>query len=104
MLPEAVFNGFEAALWLAFAVIVVVRFREAEAGNRNIARVMAAFFVLFGVSDVIEMKTGAWWRPPALLVFKGLCLTGLTVCFVLMVRRRRIATRVSDAEQERGRD
>jgi hypothetical protein len=104
MMPETVFNGFEAALWLAFAVVVVVRFREADAGTRNISRVMAAFFVLFGVSDIIEMKTGAWWRPPALLVFKGVCLIGLTACFVSMLRRHRTAKRTSDVDQNQDRD
>jgi hypothetical protein len=86
---ETVLNGCEAGLWLTFAVIVVRRYRRAQAGVRRVACVMALFFILFGVSDLIEFETGAWWRPPALLIFKGVCLIGLTCCFVALVRRER---------------
>jgi hypothetical protein len=88
---ESVFNACEAALWLIFAVVVAVRFRDAPVAARRTARVMALFFVLFSVSDLIEIETGAWWRPPALLVFKGVCLIGLTWCFVALVRKARDA-------------
>lgn len=101
---ETVFNAFEAGLWLAFAMIVFIRFRGADVTVRRVSRSIAAFFVLFGISDVIEMKTGAWWRPPALLVFKGVCLAGLTGCFVLMVRHHRTAKRSGDVDQNQGRD
>jgi hypothetical protein len=86
---ETVFNGCEAALWLVFAVVVAVRYRRAEAGLRRWSWLTAGFYVLFGVSDVIEMQTGAWWRPPGLLVFKGACLVGLTWCSVVLLRRLR---------------
>jgi hypothetical protein len=85
---ETVFNACEASLWLTFAVIVVVRFRRAEAGWRRTACVMAFFFVLFGVSDLIEIETGAWWRPPSLLIFKGVCVIGLTWCSLVLVRAK----------------
>ena len=86
---ETVFNACEAGLWLTLAVVVGIRYRRAPAGVRSVARVMALHFVLFGVSDLIEIETGAWWRPPALLIFKGACLIGLTCCFVVLVRRER---------------
>jgi hypothetical protein len=88
---ETIFNGGEALLWLAFAVIVAVRFHRAPRGVRRTARAMAAFFVLFAVSDVIEMQTGAWWRPVSLLILKAACLAGLTGCFVVLIRAMRAA-------------
>jgi hypothetical protein len=84
---ETIFNGCEATLWLVFAVIVAVRFRNSEIGIRRTARIMAVFFVLFAASDVIEMQTGAWWRPPGLLILKGACLVGLTWSFVVLRHR-----------------
>jgi len=84
---ETIFNGCEAALWMAFAVVVVLRFRTAAPSARRVAGTMALFFVLFGISDLIEMQTGAWWRPLGLLIFKGACLTGLIWCFVGLVRK-----------------
>jgi hypothetical protein len=86
---ETIFNGCEAGLWLIFAVVVAVLYRRAEARTRRRSRWMAAFFVLFAVSDIIEMQTGAWWRPAGLLVLKGVCLVGLTWCFVALRRNVR---------------
>lgn len=86
---ETIFNAGEALLWLAFAVIVAVRFHRAPQRIRRTARAMAGFFVLFAVSDVIEMQTGAWWRPLGLLILKAVCLAGLTWCFFVLVRAMR---------------
>src|SRR5262249_45702065 len=74
---ERVFNGGEAFLWLAYAVIVAVRFHRAPQRLRRTARAMAMIFIVFAVSDVIEMRTGAWWRPLGLLLLKAACLAGL---------------------------
>jgi hypothetical protein len=86
---ERVFNGGEAFLWLAFAVIVAVRFHRAPRRVRRTARGLAIIFVLFAVSDVVEMRTGAWWRPPGLLFFKAACLAGLLWGFVTLARELR---------------
>jgi hypothetical protein len=85
---EAIFNGCEAALWLSLAVFVTARYHRAPVGLWRVARVMGVLFVLFGVSDVIEIQTGAWWRPPGLLILKGGCLIGLAWCFLLLGRAR----------------
>ena len=76
MLVDA-YNGFEAALWTFIAVVVAIRHRHAIAGLRRAAAITSGLLVLFSISDVIEMYTGAWWKPLALLVFKGFCLVGL---------------------------
>ncbi len=83
---ESVFNGCEAALWLVFAVAVTVRYCRSDIGPRRWSQLTAVFFVLFGISDVIEIQTGAWWRPPGLLVLKVICLVGLTGCFLKLRR------------------
>jgi hypothetical protein len=98
---ETVFNASEAVLWLIFAVVVAVRYRRAEGGARRVARVMALFFVLFAGSDVIETETGAWWRPPGLLVLKGACLVGLTWCSVVLLRRERAGQLPPDGDIRR---
>ncbi|MHC4132622.1 MAG: hypothetical protein ACYSSP_06740 [Planctomycetota bacterium] len=35
--------------------------------------------IAFGCSDFVEIRTGAWWRPWWLLVWKGGCLTGFAI-------------------------
>ena len=41
--------------------------------------IAAVTFCAFGVSDIVEVETGAWWRPWWLLVWKGLCIVVLLV-------------------------
>jgi hypothetical protein len=81
------FNGCEAALWWVLAIVVAWRFRRAE--PRRVARFAVAWLVLFGISDVIEMSTGAWWRPWPLLALKATCLAALTWCGWNLVREGR---------------
>jgi hypothetical protein len=88
-----VFNGCEAGLWSLLAAFIGVRFRKSDAGLRRLSWMTAALLVAFAVSDVIEMQTGAWWRPVGLLILKGVCLA-LTGCFVAMIRRMRAVKNV----------
>ena len=81
------FNGGEAALWFAMAIVVMLRYRRATVGTRRIAQGTAMFLALFAASDLIEMQTGAWWRPVGLLLLKGICVIGLVAGFTLLLRR-----------------
>ncbi|MBI3865809.1 MAG: hypothetical protein HY290_28380 [Planctomycetia bacterium] len=84
-----IFNACEAALWFAMAAAVIFRYRRAIGGTRRIAFGLALFLVLFAASDLIEMRTGAWWRPVGLLVLKTICVIGLVGCFGLLWRHSR---------------
>ncbi|MCA8992114.1 MAG: hypothetical protein KDA88_09055 [Planctomycetaceae bacterium] len=41
---------------------------------RRLTRILAIAFLLFSVSDVIEIQTGAWWKPIWLMLLKGSCI------------------------------
>ncbi|KZN39399.1 hypothetical protein N480_00790 [Pseudoalteromonas luteoviolacea S2607] len=38
--------------------------------------------IAFGVSDIIEASTGAWWRPLSLLFFKAGCVLTLLGSYI----------------------
>ena len=98
------FNGCEALLWMVLAGIAVVHFRSATSNLRRASLVMAVFLVAFGISDLIEIQTGAWWRPAGLLIFKGLCLLGLTASMVRIIALERTSRgeRTADDADTRG--
>jgi hypothetical protein len=82
-------NYGEAALWglvgLTFGAYAV---RRAGATRRR--RALAALtFLLFGLSDVVEVRTGAWWRPWWLLVWKAVCVLALVLLRAEYLRGRR---------------
>ncbi|WP_437202326.1 hypothetical protein [Planctomicrobium sp. SH664] len=71
-------NFLEACLWFVLGIGTFL------AGNVRgltpfVRWLLVVSYFAFGLSDLIEIKTGAWYSPPALLVFKGLGLTGIAV-------------------------
>ena len=86
----AVSNYAEAVLWgvvgIAFLVAAVI---PRNRSNRAACLIAAAAFLLFGVSDVVEASTGAWWRPWWLLVWKGGCIAIFAALLWRYVRKQR---------------
>ena len=55
-------NYIEAGLWLIIGLLFLVCALRGRC-NCRAAGLAAITFALFGVSDVVEVQTGAWWRP-----------------------------------------
>jgi len=71
---EAV-NWFEVFLWPFLVIATVIDYKmKTGTVSRTMWVVCGAFFV-FGISDFIELKTGAWWRPLWLLLMKASCIS-----------------------------
>jgi hypothetical protein len=78
---HSVFNYAEAAFWWTFALVFLIRAIRAEQKWKRDQFILALAFAGFGLSDWIEVGTGAWWRPWWLLALKGVCL--LTIVYSL---------------------
>lgn len=87
MFQEA--NYIEAGFWGVIGLVFFVHVAIRSGANRTSRCTAGILFVLFGVSDVVEAGTGAWWRPWWLLVWKGACLLGLLFLLREHTRRRR---------------
>ena len=83
-----IFNGIEAAFWMLLAICA------AATGHRTMGftppRQLALIIILvgFGISDIWEIYSGAWWQPTYLLLLKATCLMGLTVTAALIYAAR----------------
>jgi len=89
--PVDTFNIFEAGLWATFALLTAVFGGRVRGITTRLRTLLSAFFLAFGTSDLIELSTGAWWRPPGLLVFKGVCLFGIVGSCLSLRRNQRLA-------------
>lgn len=69
---HTVFNQFEAGFWFFIALVLALFYRRRLPPPWQWLLPLA--FAVFGVSDVIEVQTGAWWRPWWLLVLKAACV------------------------------
>lgn len=67
-------NQLEAVLWFLFGVGFAIRAMRKRDGHRRLAMILTAAFLVFGISDLIEARTGAWWRPVWLLILKVVCV------------------------------
>jgi hypothetical protein len=91
-------NYGEAALWTAIAIGFLISALRQDAGRGASGHscgpswrswVAALTFALFGLSDVVEAATGAWWRPWWLLAWKAACVVVLVGLYVDYLRRNR---------------
>ncbi len=69
------FNGIEVVLWIALGLFIFFRAKQRNLKTWG----WAISLILFGLSDVVELQTGAFWRPWWLLVWKAGCM-GAFVC------------------------
>ncbi|MGB7160025.1 MAG: hypothetical protein WBD40_18305 [Tepidisphaeraceae bacterium] len=83
-------NYLEAALWGLIGVAFLLHAIVKRSGATSL--VAAVAFFLFALSDVIETRTGAWWRPWWLLVLKGSCVAVFLVLLLRYAARRKQAT------------
>lgn len=75
-----VYNQFEAGFWFFIALVLVLFYRREL--PQPWVWLLPLSFAVFGVSDVIELDTGAWWRPWWLCVMKVACV----LVFLLALR------------------
>lgn len=91
--PVGVFNAVEAVWWMVLSV-VVLSVVVLSAGRlrpepfRGLHQPIAGCLFLFGLTDVAEIRTGAWWTPVWLAILNVLCVAGLAVCAFLWLKRR----------------
>jgi uncharacterized membrane protein YhaH (DUF805 family) len=72
-------NLIEAGLWGGVAVGMSLAAALAARPWRRTCMWLAPVFLVFGVSDLIEAQTGAWWRPWWLLALKAACVLAIAV-------------------------
>ncbi|MGD8453002.1 MAG: hypothetical protein PVJ57_14380 [Phycisphaerae bacterium] len=81
-------NYIEAGLWGVIGVAFLVR-ALLRAASRRVALLAAGVFIAFGLSDVVEAHTGAWWKPPWLFVWKAICVVAMVGLLIWYQRSRR---------------
>ena len=87
----SVFNFFEALFWIAIAAgFGVTYWRKRQNGDLMLAAGLLLFE--FGLSDFVEMQTGAWYRPWWLCLWKTATVIALLALFVLFRKRRSVST------------
>jgi len=82
-------NHIEAVWWFIVAAYFFCKSYSSPPDKRKIGYTAAIAFLFFGISDIIEAHTGAWWQPWQLLALKASCLAVFAVCIILYYRNRK---------------
>ena len=90
----SILNYIESILWFSISMLLVLIacFNKEQAPYKKVMLVTSSFFLAFGVSDIIEAQTGAWWKPLELFFFKASCVAGFIGCFVWYHKLKREQT------------
>ncbi len=75
-------NRLEAGLWWVVAVALAIGACRVPRRERFLWGLQAFVFAVYGLSDLIESYTGAWWQPWWLLVMKGACIVTFVLAMV----------------------
>ena len=86
--PAFVYSNYvEAGLWILMGATALFKTRRRATGW-----VLGISLVLFGVSDIVESRTGAWYRPWWLFAWKAACVLATLIGGVTLLRERRHAS------------
>jgi cation transport ATPase len=94
---DVTFNRCEATLWFVISALFALHAAITRARGRSVSYAQVALiaaFAAFGVSDIIESFTRAWWRPWWLFFLKAICIVTFLVCYLVY---RRARTRIGRA-------
>lgn len=97
-----VYNVVEAVFWCGLGGYTACQVASIRASRRGTAIILAATLVIFGASDVVEVFSGAWWRPWWLAVWKVLCGFTISLCIWRMGGARRFRTVIRPPLDSRG--
>ncbi len=82
---ERIGNAVFGGLWCLYGgAILIACLRDRKAPRAT--WVVGLSLALFGVSDFVEIWSGAWWRPWWLLAWKVCCLIGGPIAISVLSR------------------
>ena len=81
-------NLIEAGVWFFLALALIAYTLRSPTRVRPTLWTLALTLAIFGGSDLVEARTGAWWKPWWLFVWKAACVIVLLFGFVRYYRMR----------------
>jgi hypothetical protein len=86
-------NFIEAGVWFLLSLVLFFyAFRSGKLFKPTLF-LLAATLAVFGGSDLVEARTGAWWKPLWLFAWKALCVVALFFGFLRYYRIKKSTAR-----------
>ncbi len=81
----AIFNLVEGFFWIALGAWILRTQTQTPASKHKSH--LGIILIIFGISDFVEMTTGAWWQPWWLFIWKALCVVIGLILIILILRK-----------------
>ena len=81
-------NYIEACIWELIGIIFIVKSIKSTRKNSHLFLIAAINFSLFGISDIVEVQTGAWWHPWWLFLWKISCVFVMFCLLIIYLKKR----------------
>ena len=75
-------NLIEAVVWFLLSIALLIHAFRSAKQFRFVLLVLVITLAAFGGSDLVEARTGAWWRPWWLFAWKAACVITLLFGFL----------------------
>lgn len=83
----AIFNLVEGLFWIALGGWVIFQQHSFKSPYQLH---LGLILIFFGLSDFVEMTTGAWWQPWWLLAWKAACIVIGLILIILILKERKL--------------
>ena len=85
-----IWNVVEDFWWIGAGMGLVWWNLRGKSRGSKFVWILSGLLVVFGVTDFVEVFTGAWWRPLWLLMLKAGCIFAAVVCIWKLWRSERL--------------
>ena len=82
------FNFIEGIYWLFLGIFTLTLSKIIPRKYKKLALFTSLILILFGITDFIEINTGAYWIPRWLLVWNMFCISGLILSLAWYIKLR----------------
>jgi len=94
------FNVIEAGIWITMAGWLLFLALRRRSSLKKTFLVFSVTLFFFGISDLIETQTGAWYKPFSLFMLKAVCVLFIASCLFVLFRNRSECERVMNGKED----
>jgi len=93
-------NLIEAGVWFVLSLALLVYALRSAQRLRRVLFVLVLALAIFGVSDLVEARTGAWWKPWWLFAWKAACVVTLFFGLLRYYRLKKLRPQMNTDERK----
>ncbi len=95
------FNVIEAGIWFIIGTRFLLYALRKTTNLKKPFLIFSITLFFFGLSDIIETQTGAWYKPWELFLLKAICVILIAGCIIAFLRHRPECERIMNGKSEK---